>query len=180
MFHKDCQHCRAQLVAYVNGELGHRRARRVAGHLRTCDACYAAYVRERDTGRALTHDLALLGRPDVAQLNGLWANIEAQLAAPPTRTAQTPAWAHGLVGVALAMLVALPWTLLADDLVASAAVPVGATPAVMPEETPPGTHGAEAAPRKSATVALNLPTEDPKAATPTSTPAVAPIPDELP
>jgi anti-sigma factor RsiW len=181
MFQEDCQHTRDHLVAYINGELGRRRTRRIADHLRGCETCYAAYVRERDTARNLTSELTLLGRADAPQFDALWSHIETQLTtAPATRAPRPASWTSGLVGVALAMLVALPWTLFADEWVASAAFPIVATPAMMPEETPAGTDSQEGTPHNRAIAALNLATEDPLPATPTSTPAVAPIPNDLP
>lgn len=180
MFDNDCQHCREHMVAYINGELGRRRTRWMAEHLRECETCYAAYVRERDAGHTITHELTLLGRAEKPQLDALWGNIEAQLQSTPARSSRLVPWERGLVGVALAILVALPWAMLADDWVANAAVPVGVTPALEPEGTSIGTQASDDTPLKSTAVALNLPTEDAQPATPTSTPAVAPIPDELP
>jgi len=171
----ECIHCQSNLVAYIDRELPTWEARRVGAHLKACDACYRAYVARRDATRDMERELTLFGTPSAPQLENIWAAVGAEIAErKPPRRPRRFNWQRGLVGVAFAMLCVLPWTLNTEHIIA-AAMPVGITPVEMPEGTPEGTQAIS-----TRVAARKLPTEDAGPPTPTSTPAVAPVPDELP
>jgi anti-sigma factor RsiW len=174
----DCGHCQRHLIAYIDNDLPTRTKRHVADHLRTCERCYTLYVQQRDQNAQLVRDLSILGSNHTPDFDGMWATIDSQLTIAPSSHRSDFSWQRGLVGLAFAVMCVLPWTLSLDGFVASAALPVGATPAEMPHETPEGTITT----RTSLTVAYDFEraTEDAQPPTPTSTPAVAPAPDNLP
>ncbi len=86
----DCDRARAQLTAYLDGELDGDAGTVVRGHLRTCAACRGVATDEaalRDGLRAL---------PPVDPPSTLWANVQRQLANEEVREAQRPAWRRTL------------------------------------------------------------------------------------
>ena len=81
-----CEQARAQLTAYLDGELEGDRGSAVRGHLRGCAAC-------RDAARdeaALRDGLRSL--PPVDPPASLWAGVQAQLAAAEVADAEKPRW----------------------------------------------------------------------------------------
>jgi anti-sigma factor RsiW len=169
----ECTYCQSALIAYIDGELSRREARRVAAHLHSCDGCYRAYITRRDATRDIERDLSLLGTADAPQLDSIWTAVQSEIK-ERTPTRQHPRrdnWERAMVGAAFAVLCALPWTLTTDNMIASAAMPVGVTPVEMPAGTPEGTRATS-----TRVAARTLPTEDAGPPTPTSTPAVAPAP----
>lgn len=166
----NCQHCQNHLVAYMHDEAPPRLSRRIARHLRECETCYAAYVRERGAAQQMTQDLAWFGQPDDAQLNRIWATVQTELDAPTPRRRAYP-WRHVLAMAAMLLLCALPWALHGGNL-DFPRVALPATPAFQPGGTPSGTQTV-----KLAALDTNTPTEDVLPPTPTSTPPMAPIPD---
>jgi anti-sigma factor RsiW len=172
----DCQYCQRHLITYINGEGSARMRRRVSQHIQACDACYAAYVRERTAAGRVAQELTLFGTPHRTQLTSMWADVQAELAAP--RSSRSKAvryrWQHGLALVALVVLWALPWSLSWGAFVQTAPEP--ATPALAPNSTPEGTNVSVL---RVAALEPGNPTEDAAPPTATSTPAVAPIPETL-
>ncbi len=108
-----CDSVRAQLTAYLDGELEDDRGSAVRGHLRGCDAC-----RQVATDEAALRD-GLRALPPLDPPASLWAGIQQQLAAAEVADAERPAWRRvlarwarlgpqiGLAGVAIAAAVIL-------------------------------------------------------------------------
>lgn len=85
-----CDDVRPQLTAYLDGDQDPDRGTVIRGHLRTCDACRKVAEQEsvlRDGLREL---------PTVDAPSGMWANIQAQLAAAEVAESQRPAWKRTL------------------------------------------------------------------------------------
>lgn len=108
-----CDSVRAQLTAYLDGDLEDDRGSAVRGHLRGCEACRRVAADEaalRDGLRAL---------PPLDPPPSLWAGVQQQLAAAEMADAERPAWRRvlarwarrapqvGLAGLALAAAVLL-------------------------------------------------------------------------
>jgi hypothetical protein len=108
-----CESVRAQLTAYLDGDLEDDRGSAVRGHLRGCDGCRAVAADEaalRDGLRAL---------PPLDPPTSLWAGVQRELAAAEVADAERPAWrrmlAHwaprapqlGLAGAAIAAAIVL-------------------------------------------------------------------------
>jgi hypothetical protein len=109
-----CDRVRAQLTAYLEGELEDDRGTVVRGHLRTCAACRQVAEDEaalRDGLRAL---------PTVDPPASLWAGVQAQLAAEEVAEARRPAWRRALARWARG--VAAPRNAMVGVLVGAAAV----------------------------------------------------------
>ncbi|HEY4243543.1 MAG TPA: zf-HC2 domain-containing protein [Kofleriaceae bacterium] len=81
-----CEHTRADLSAYLDGELGDARISVVRGHLRECAACRAV---ARDEA-ALRDGLRALEPVDPPA--AMWAGIQAKLAAEEVADAKQPSW----------------------------------------------------------------------------------------
>ena len=170
-----CHHCQQHLVAYINNEASPKVRKRVATHLQTCETCYAAYIRERDTAQQITQELTLFAQADKTQLNNIWASVQAELDTPtPKRYTFSKEWQRGLVLVALAVICVLPWSLSVGNFT-SPTLQNRMRPVDEPNLTP------QAFSSPVHIVALDTtskPTEDVLPPTPTSTPAIAPIPGE--
>lgn len=85
-----CDDVRPQLTAYLDGDQDPDRGTVIRGHLRTCDTCRKVAEQEsvlRDGLREL---------PTVDAPSGMWANIQAQLAAAEVAESQRPAWKRAL------------------------------------------------------------------------------------
>ena len=85
-----CEHARAQLTAYLDGELEGDRGSSVRGHLRGCAECRRIASDEaalRDGLRAL---------PPVDPPASLWAGVQRQLAAAEVADAERPAWRRAI------------------------------------------------------------------------------------
>ena len=85
-----CDDVRPQLTAYLDGDQDPDRGTVIRGHLRTCDACRKVAEQEsvlRDGLRDL---------PTVDAPSGMWASIQAQLAAAEVAESQRPAWKRTL------------------------------------------------------------------------------------
>jgi hypothetical protein len=85
-----CEAVRAQLTAYLDGELPDDRGSAVRGHLRSCEACRTIATEEaalRDEMRAL---------PPLDPPARLWAGVQARLAAAEVADAERPAWRRAL------------------------------------------------------------------------------------
>jgi hypothetical protein len=102
-----CEQTRAELTAYLEGELDADQGSAVRGHLRGCADC-----RQAATDEAALRD-GLRALPPVDPPASLWAGVQARLAAAEIADAQRPAWRRalarwlpqlrlGLAGVALA------------------------------------------------------------------------------
>lgn len=171
----DCQRCQQHLIDYINGGLSPWLSRDVAAHIRECDTCYTVYVQQRDTAHRLENELALFGRAQESQLKNIWADVEAALDQPPPVAQQhSMHWWQGSVLAALMLICVLPWTLHATRLTRPVARPAMIVNAPN-SHTPDGTAVSAA---QVMVVADERPTEDAAPPTPTSTPAVAPVPDD--
>jgi hypothetical protein len=98
-----CDHCRARLTAYLDGELADDRGSAVRGHLRACAEC-----------RAIAHDEAALRDglrelPPVDPPASLWANVQARLAAEEMADAERPPWRRTLARWGLLARPATRW-----------------------------------------------------------------------
>jgi hypothetical protein len=85
-----CEKIRAQLTAYLDGELDGDRGTPVRGHLRTCEAC-----RQIATDEAALRD-GLRSLPPVDPPTRMWAAIQAKLADAEVAESRRPAWRRAL------------------------------------------------------------------------------------
>lgn len=85
-----CDKVRAELTAYLDGELADERGSAVRGHLRNCAACRGVAADEA----ALRDGLRTL--PPVDPPASLWAGVQARLAAAEVADAEKPAWRRAL------------------------------------------------------------------------------------
>ena len=85
-----CDKVRAQLTAYLDGELADDRGSAVRGHLRGCAECRQVATDEA----ALRDGLRVL--PTVDAPASLWAGVQARLAAAEVADAGRPAWRRTL------------------------------------------------------------------------------------
>ncbi|MBA3501319.1 MAG: anti-sigma factor [Myxococcota bacterium] len=85
-----CDDVRPRLTAYLDGDLDPDRGTVVRGHLRSCDACRKVAEHE-----AVLRD-GLRDLPTVDAPSGMWANIQAQLAAAEVAESKRPAWKRAL------------------------------------------------------------------------------------
>jgi Putative zinc-finger len=86
-----CEQVRAQLTAYLDGEVEGDRGSAIRGHLRGCEACEQIARDEaalRDGLRAL---------PPLDPPASLWDGVQRELAAAEVADARTPAWRRALV-----------------------------------------------------------------------------------
>jgi predicted anti-sigma-YlaC factor YlaD len=81
-----CEHARAELTAYLDGELDADRGSAVRGHLRTCDAC-----RQVATDEAAVRD-ELRSLPTLDPPSTMWSGIQARLAKAEVADAEKPRW----------------------------------------------------------------------------------------
>ena len=81
-----CDKARAQLTAYLEGELSGDRGSALRGHLRSCEAC-----RQAASDEAALRD-GLRSLPPVDPPASLWAGVQARLAAAEVADAERPAW----------------------------------------------------------------------------------------
>lgn len=107
------------MAAYLNGELSPRARRRIARYIEADAACYNEYIRQRDLARELSCEVPLVGQPTAPQLDRIWAAVQAELTPanphPFRRSSRmgrsTGSARYGLVGMAVALVLALPFTL---------------------------------------------------------------------
>jgi len=85
-----CDDVRPRLTAYLDGDLDPDRGTVVRGHLRTCDACRLISEQE-----SMLRD-GLRDLPTVDAPSGMWANIQAQLAAAEISESKRPGWKRAL------------------------------------------------------------------------------------
>ncbi len=85
-----CDKVKAQLTAYLDGELADDRGSAVRGHLRTCEDC-----RRAATAEATVRD-GLRELPPVDPPASLWAGVQQRLAAAEVADAERPAWRRAL------------------------------------------------------------------------------------
>lgn len=85
-----CEKFRAQITAYLDGELGDDRGSALRGHLRGCEGCRRAASDEA----ALRDGLRSL--PPLDPPASMWAGVQARLAAAEVADAKRPAWRRAL------------------------------------------------------------------------------------
>jgi len=85
-----CEQTRAQLTAYLDGELEGDRGSAVRGHLRECADC-----RQVAANEAALRD-GLRGLPPIDPPASLWAGVQARLAEEDIAEAKKPAWRRAL------------------------------------------------------------------------------------
>jgi anti-sigma factor RsiW len=123
-----CKSVRGDLPRYIDRELPAGRRSQVAAHLDGCDACYRAYLAERDSMRQLGESLPAVGARHSGQVSHLWAGVQAGiLRRRVTNPLREPAklW---LVGILMAAALLLPW--LSDQRELRMSLPDPPTPAV--------------------------------------------------
>ncbi len=111
-----CEDCRAELTAYLDGELPGDRGGALRGHLRSCAECRAI----SDDESALRDGLRAL--PPLDPPSSMWAGVQAQLAAAEARDAEQPRWRRTIArwlpvvpryafgGLAVAAIAVLVWS----------------------------------------------------------------------
>lgn len=114
MFRYKYWYCKARMTAYIHGELPPRSRQRMARFIDECPLCYREYQRQSARMRELQRGVPLLGRPDPARLDRIWAGVQAELArptasAPPPPRHYTPG--YGFAALLLVMLLVFPWAL---------------------------------------------------------------------
>jgi anti-sigma factor RsiW len=147
-----CESVRAQLTAYLDGELEGDRGSAVRGHLRGCEAC-----RGMASDEAALRD-GLRSLPPLDPPASLWAGVQRQLAAAEVADAERPAWRRVLARWAPKA----PTIGLAGAVVAAAIVLV----VVKTQQDDDATT----------TTATNIPPVEIKSAQPLTPPAPAPAP----
>lgn len=105
------RYCRSNMVAYLNGELSLRARRRVARYIDSDDVCYVEYLRQRDLQRELTRRIPAIGQPEAGQLDRIWSAIQADLNPPRSPATLSLRARYGLLGMAMALLLAMPLTM---------------------------------------------------------------------
>lgn len=132
-------YCKTRMVAYVNGELPPAARRRMARYIERYPTCYAEYIRQREAARELNFRMPLVGQPEKAALDRIWAAVQSELDTGSQPASNLPAsnlpanqsdtllkqpllrrdWRreskafrvrYGVVGLVMAMAVALPLT----------------------------------------------------------------------
>jgi len=122
-------YCKTRMVAYVNGELPPAARRRMARYIERYPTCYAEYIRQREAARELNFRMPLVGQPEKAALDRIWAAVQSELdsgavssSQPDTRVQQPLLrrdWRrestafrvrYGVVGLIMVMAVVLPLT----------------------------------------------------------------------
>jgi len=146
------RYARARMSAYVNGELPPNTRRFVARIIDEDQGCYEAYLAQRRVQDELQRTLPLVGSPRSGQLDSLWQQISAEMAAPE---AQTPAvrgelqpsysLGYGLAAGFLLLLLALPYAVNVGAVSASA-VPHPQPAQIVTEEAPISEPGAAVTP----------------------------------
>jgi anti-sigma factor RsiW len=101
-----CRYVRANLDKFLDGDLSIGARRRVARHVDTCPACYAAYTQRRDLRRDLQQALPLVGRTPAPDFNRMWDVIRADLPRP-----QRTQFRYGLVMLILTLALLVPLTM---------------------------------------------------------------------
>lgn len=112
-----CEDCRAELTAYLEGELEGDRGGALRGHLRSCADCRTISQDES----ALRDGLRSL--PPLDPPASLWAGVQAQLAAAEAKDSEQPRWRrtfarwwswqtprYALGGLAAAAVVIVLWS----------------------------------------------------------------------
>ena len=85
-----CTEVRAQLTAYLDGEIDDDRGSAIRGHLRGCDACRAAAGDEATLRDGLRH------LPPIEPPASLWAGVQRQLAAAEVADSERPRWRRAI------------------------------------------------------------------------------------
>lgn len=76
-----CRFCREHLPGYIARELTPAARSQVAAHIQTCNACYAAYVQQREVSGELARTLPALGGA-LPRLDRVWTGIQADMQQP--------------------------------------------------------------------------------------------------
>lgn len=109
-----CRVCREHLPGYIARELAPAVRSQVAEHIQTCDACYAAYVHQRELSSELSRTLPGLGNP-LPSLDRIWAGVEAEMRAPKRPTISFEQARYSVAVVLLMIVLLLPWSLRAHQ-----------------------------------------------------------------
>lgn len=76
------RYAKIKMAAFVNGELPSHTRRFIARLVDTDARVYEEYIRHRQAKQELERTLPVLGRPEVRQLDTIWAGIQAQMNTP--------------------------------------------------------------------------------------------------
>jgi hypothetical protein len=149
----NCDKVKAQLTAYLDGELADERGSAVRGHLRACTQC-----RQTATDEAALRD-GLRALPSVDPPASLWAGVQARLAQEELADAKRPAWRRMLArltpklpqialgsAIAAAAVVLLVMRAQRNDSDRETAQPIVSAPTNMPPVVIAPDHSPPAAP----------------------------------
>lgn len=111
MFNYKIWYCKSRMVAFINDELPLKSRRRVARYIDECDVCYAEYIQQKQLQRDLVYKLPIIAEPSKAQVDIIWAGIQASLhpnARPVRRRYRAR---YGVITFAVLLVVMLPFML---------------------------------------------------------------------
>lgn len=105
-----CRYCKSRLNAYIQGGLEIKTRRWVARHLDSCPVCYARYLQQREVFEELSRRIPLIGHPQPAQLQRIWAAVQTEIS-PTYQSAWRQHSRYGLVTLVLVLVMLVPLTL---------------------------------------------------------------------
>lgn len=117
---------KARLAAYLDGELPVKTRRFIARQIDENPLAYQEYLRARQTKQELESSLPIFGKPEIGQLDAIWANIQDELqkeARPSLTKKLRPHYSlgYGLAVMLIALLLLAPFALDVQRVTASAA-----------------------------------------------------------
>lgn len=88
------RYCKTRMVAFINGDLSEKARRRVGRYIDDCPACYDEYILQRNALQEIKPALRGMGIPDARQLDRIWGNIQAEMAADYQKVVANPTRIH--------------------------------------------------------------------------------------
>jgi len=137
-----------RMTAYLDGELPVKTRRFIARQIDENSLCYREYIRAKQSRQELERSLPVFGKAENGQLDNIWANIQAELNQPESKSAPVmmrPRYSLSY-GVAMLIFAVIMLTPFAIDVSRSGESPVPQHP--LPEQavnrtSPASTPGAE-------------------------------------
>jgi hypothetical protein len=137
------RYVKAQISAYVNGELNPRARGMVARMIERDERCYAEYRRTVELHAELKRELPQIGKPAPEALGMIWSNIARELASetpPLVGRRSNLKYRLGVAGTAVIALVLLP-LMVGTGARAERFVPVQPLPEMLTGVTAPADDG---------------------------------------
>jgi anti-sigma factor RsiW len=121
LFRFKFRYCRAQMTAFINGELNEKSRRRLARYIDECPDCYTEFKRQRELQRQLINQLKDFGGPRPGDLDRLWSTIQVNLRSPHISNRPTYSLRFGAATILLFIALILPLTLYEGGITLAAA-----------------------------------------------------------